>query len=125
MEFLPGISSSAIDEKLIKDATKFKYSSSLGKIGTQKAKKMGLCRWKGGYVKNVLVKSNFRQGILKHLVKSRVHVSMKNLCYYVYVDIEQQIWEMLFLKCDCKAGQCGGSKHFAVLPFTLLDYFVV
>ena len=56
------------------------------------------------------------------LVKSKVHASMKNIQYTVYVHLDQINGEVMEAKCNCKAGQRGCCKHVAALLYTLLDF---
>ena len=122
LKFFPGVTSNIVDDKLVKDVCIMKGDSSVGTVTTQRNKKLGYRLWKEGYVKNVLVKPNVKQDITKYLVKTRVHASMKNIFYDVYVHLEQVTGKIVFSKCHCKAGQCGCCKHVAALLFTLLDY---
>ena len=70
-----------------------------------KNKKLGYRLWKEGFVKNIFVKANVRQGeIIKYLVKARVHAFMKNCFYNVYIHLNQRNGEVLYGKCNCKAG---------------------
>eukprot|EP00794_Sanderia_malayensis_P021058 gene21058-23113_t len=85
-------------------------------------KKHGYRLWKEGYVRAVSVKPNVKGGSLLFLVKSKVHASMKNVQYNVYVHLEQANGNVVYAKCNCKAGQGGFCKHVAALLYTILDY---
>ena len=56
------------------------------------------------------------------LVKCRVHTSMKNFSYNVYVHLKQGRCDLIYSKCSCKAGQGGCCKHVTALLFSLVDY---
>eukprot|EP00112_Aurelia_sp_Birch-Aquarium-sp1_P000836 Seg108.8 transcript_id=Seg108.8/GoldUCD/mRNA.D3Y31 product="hypothetical protein" protein_id=Seg108.8/GoldUCD/D3Y31 len=47
---------------------------------------------------------------------------MKSCHYDVYVHLDQCDGEVLFAKCNCKAGQGGCCKHVAALLYALLDF---
>eukprot|EP00794_Sanderia_malayensis_P000921 gene921-228_t len=47
---------------------------------------------------------------------------MKRVFYNVYAHLDQDSGEILYAKCNCKAGQGGCCKHVAALLYTLLDY---
>ena len=55
-------------------------------------------------------------------VKAKVHASMKNINYSVYVHFNQSNGGVEDARCNCKAGQGGCCKHVAALLFTLLDF---
>ena len=55
------------------------------------------------------------------VVKCRVHASMKNVSYNVYVHLDQRHVDLIYSKCSCKAGQGGCCKHVAALLFSLVD----
>ena len=61
--------------------------------------------WKEEYVKKVFAKANVRSGnVTRYLVKTRVHASLNNYFYAVYIDLDQENGEVLHGKCNCKAG---------------------
>ena len=47
---------------------------------------------------------------------------MKNIFYNVYIPMDQGNGDVMFSKCNCKAGQGGCCKHVAALLYTLLDF---
>ena len=86
-------------------------------------KKLGYRLWKEGCVKKVFAKANVRSGdVTRYLVTARIHASMKNRFYTVYIDLDQENGEVLHGKCNWKAGQTGCCNYTAALLYTLLDY---
>ncbi|XP_065068608.1 uncharacterized protein LOC135693945 [Rhopilema esculentum] len=86
-------------------------------------KTQGYKLWKEGYVRCVFVKPNLIQNDnTLFLVRVRVYASMKTNSYKVYAHLDQDKGDVIFAKCDCKAGQGGCCKHAAALLYTLVDY---
>ena len=56
------------------------------------------------------------------LVKARVSAFMKSVSYVVYAHLNQLDGEVERVKCSCKVGQRGCSKHVAARLYTVLDY---
>eukprot|EP00794_Sanderia_malayensis_P020962 gene20962-23017_t len=113
------MTSELIDNKLIGDSSTLPGKSIAPKA--HRNKRQGYKLWKEGYVRNVLVKPNIQGRHRLFLVKSKVHVSLKSVFYNVYAYLDQDNGEILYAKCNCKAGQGGCCKHVAALLYTLLD----
>ena len=116
----PGMSESVIEKKLIGESTTFPQKSVAPKA--YRYRKQGYKLWKEGYVRNIFVKPDVLAQTLMFLVKSRVHASMKNIFYNVYIHMDQVNGDVMFSKCNCKAGQGGCCKHVAALLYTSLDF---
>eukprot|EP00112_Aurelia_sp_Birch-Aquarium-sp1_P004784 Seg1542.8 transcript_id=Seg1542.8/GoldUCD/mRNA.D3Y31 product="U3 small nucleolar RNA-associated protein 21" protein_id=Seg1542.8/GoldUCD/D3Y31 len=120
LTLLPSFDSEKLTNKLIKNANTMPNSGTAPKA--YRNKKHGYRLWKEGYVRGVLVKPNIKAKKTLFIVRAKVHVSMKSCHYDVYVHLDQCDGEVLFAKCNCKAGQGGCCKHVAALLYALLDF---
>ena len=120
LQHFPGFSESNIEEALIKQPGCFSKRHNAPKA--YKSKKLGYRLWKEGFVRSIYVKPNVQGSVNMFLVKCRVHASMKNVSYNVYVRLNQGSGDLIYSKCSCKAGQGGCCKHVAALLFSLVDY---
>ena len=109
----PGMSESVIEKTLIAESTTFPQKSVAPKA--YRHRKQGYKSWKEGYVRNISVKPDILAQTLMFLVNSRVHASMKNIFYNVYIYMDQVNGDVMFSNCNCKAGQVGCCKHVAAL----------
>ena len=116
----PNITSQHIARKLIDGSKTMPDSSKAPKA--YRNKKLGYRLWREGYVRHIYVKPNVQANNKLFIVKGKVHASMKKANYLVYVHLEQHGGEVLYAKCECKAGQGGCCKHVAALLYTLLDF---
>ena len=82
----PGMSESVIEKTLIVESTTFPQKSVAPKA--YQHKKQGYNLWKEGYVRNIFVKPDVLAQTLMFLVKSRVHASMTNRFYNVYIHMD-------------------------------------
>ena len=86
-------------------------------------KMQGYKLWKEGYISGVRVKPGITAGLVTLcLANASVSASMKSVKYTVYCHINQDTAEVLYAKCNCKAGQGGCCKHIAALLYALLDF---
>jgi len=83
----PGMSESVIEKTLIVESTTFPQKSVAPK--DYRHRKQGYKLWKESYVRNIIVRPDVRAQTLMFLVKSRVHASMKNIFYNVYIHMDQ------------------------------------
>ena len=120
LQHFPGFSENKIEEALIEQSGCFAKRYNAPK--TCKSKKLGYRLWKEGFVRSIFVKPNVQGSMHMFLVKCRVHASMKNVSYNVYVHLDQRSGDLIYSKCSCKAGQGGCCKHVAALLFSLVDY---
>eukprot|EP00112_Aurelia_sp_Birch-Aquarium-sp1_P006640 Seg1729.3 transcript_id=Seg1729.3/GoldUCD/mRNA.D3Y31 product="hypothetical protein" protein_id=Seg1729.3/GoldUCD/D3Y31 len=120
LTLLPSFDSKKLTNKLIKNASTMPNSGAAPKV--YRNKKHGYRLWKEGYVRGVLVKPNIKAKKTLFIVRAKVHASMKSCHYDVYVHLDQCDGEVLFAKCNCKAGQGGCCKHVAALRYALLDF---
>ena len=120
LKYLPNLTNEILDNQLIKGLSTVPIVS----IGPKafRNKKQGYRLWEEGYVRNIFVKPNVAAKCKLFLVKAKVHASMKNIQYTVYVHLDQISGEVKEAKCNCKAGQGGCCKHAAALLYTLLDF---
>ena len=119
LELLPPLSNEKIDDKLIGGLTLPKRTS-LPQAFRNKRK--GYRLWKEGFVRSISIKPNVQGRYLLFLVKSRVHASMKNKFYNVYTHLNQTNGDVMYAKCNCKAGQGSCCKYVAALLFTFVDF---
>ena len=119
LQFLPHVTSEKIDKKLVGLSTLPKKTSAPQAF---RNKRHGYRLWKEGFVRSISVRPNVKGQCLLFLVKSRVHASMKNIFYNVYTHLNQTTGDVMYAKCNCKAGQGGCCKHVAALLFTLVDF---
>ena len=120
LQHFPGFSESKFEEALIEQSGCFSKRRNAPKA--YKNKKLGYKLWKEGFVRSIFVKPNVQGSMHMFLVKCRVHASMKNVSYNVYVHLDQRSDDFIYSKCSCKAGQGGCCKHAAALLFSLVDY---
>ena len=116
----PRMSESVIKKTLIAESTTFPQETVAAKAYLHR--KQGYKLWKEGCVGNIFVKADVLAQTLMFLVKSRVHASMKNIFYNVYNHMDQVNGDVMFSKCNCKAGQGDCCEHVAALLYTLLDF---
>ena len=90
--------------------------------GAVKHKISGYQLFKDGYVKKVRVKPNVKVEKLSFIVKSFAVASMKKDRYTVYVHLCQLFGDILYGKCNCKAGASGCCKHAAALLYQLVEF---
>ena len=120
LQHFPGFSESNIEEVLIKQSGCFSKRHIAPKA--YKSKKLGYRLWKEGFVQSSYVNPNVHGSMNMFLVKCRVHASMINVSYNVYVHLNQGSGDLICSMCSCKAGQGGCCKHVAALLFSLVDY---
>ena len=120
LNLLPNFDNDKLDNKLIKNTLTMPNTETAPKAFRNK--KQGYRLWKEGYVRGVLVKPNTKTCRTLFLMKAKVHASMKSVQYNVYVHLDQCDGEVLFAKCNCKAGQGGCCKHVAALLYTIIDF---
>ena len=121
LAFLPSFKSENLLQQLITKSAS--WPTAFRSVPTAfRIKKHGYKLWKERYVHNGLVTPNVQGTLLLFLVKSKVHASMKNVHYDVYVHLDQGSGDVVYAKCTCKAGQGGCCKHVAALLYTLIDY---
>ena len=120
LQHFQGFSESNIEEALIKQPGCFSTCHNTPKA--YKSKNLGYRLWKEGFVRSIYVQPNVQGSVNMFLVKCRVHASLKNVSYNVYVCLNQGSGDLICSKCSCKAGQGGCCKHVAALLFSLVDY---
>ena len=120
LEHFPLLTGTILDNHLIKGSCTMPTVSTGPKAFRNK--KHGYRLWKEGYVRNIFVKPNVAAKCMLFVVKARVHASMKNIQYTVYVHLDQISGEVKEAICNCKAGQGGCCKHVAALLYALLDF---
>ena len=87
LDELPNITSQHIARKLIDGSKTMPDSSKAPKA--YRNKKLGHRFWREGYVRHIYVKPNVQANCKLFIVKGKVHASMKNANYLVYVHLEQ------------------------------------
>ena len=117
---IPPLSSKTIDDHLIKGTSTMMASSTTSQA--YRNKRHGYRLWKEGYVKNIVVKPNVIAKKVLFIVKAKIHASMKNISYIVYVHFDQNHGDIVEAICICKAGQGCVCKHVTALLYTMLDY---
>ena len=120
LKCFPMLTNEILDNHLITGSSSICIASNGPKAFRNK--KQGYHLWKEGYVRNIFMKPNVTAKRKLFLAKSKVHASMKNNQYTVYVHLDQINGEVMEAKCNCKAGQGGCCKHVAALLYTLLDF---
>ena len=55
------------------------------------------------------------------IVKFQVSASMKKHQYLIYIHLCQELGDVLYGKCNCKAGAVGCCKHVATALYQLVD----
>ena len=68
------------------------------------------------------MKPNEQVEKLSFIVKSFVAASMRKDRYTIYVHLCQSFGDMLYGKCNCKAGASGFCKHVAALLYQLVEF---
>ena len=120
LAFLPRFDSMKIERQLIKNPS---IRSNLGTESRAfRNKRQGYILWREGYVRDVLVKPNIKTNQPVFIIKAKVQASMKNVRYSIYVHLDQDLGDICFATCNCKAGQAGCCKHVAALLYTVLDF---
>ena len=118
---IPDFSYKKLEEHLVLDAEK---TSDCKPPEAYKHKKSGYRLFKGGYVRQFIVKPNIKKGDIEvnFIIRCHVYAEMKKLQYLVYVHLDQYTGKVVHAKCQCPAGAGGCCKHVAAALFQLLDY---
>ena len=118
LSFLPNISQKEIHKYLIIDDSSTDFEAR----GASKHKISGYQLFKENFVKNLVVKPNVKIEINSFLVRANVSASMKKNQYLIYVHFCQKEGDILYAKCNYKAGMGGCCKHVAAVLFQLNEY---
>lgn len=90
--------------------------------GAMKHKILGYQLFKEEYVKTIKVKPHVKAEKISFLVKGFVVASMKKDKYTVYTHLCESSGDILYGKCNCKAGAGGCCKHVAAILYQLVEY---
>ena len=116
LQYLPTLTERIIDDHLI---NKSDLMPDKRKAQAHKHKQKGYELFKEACAKKIEVKRDIRAGdTTLFLVRAKVHASMKDQEYSVYIRLVQENGDMHAASCTCKSGKGSCCEHVASLLFT-------